>query len=135
MILDTDFLLDLIDGKRPAFAKSRELHESNESQKVSTISVLEIFYGAYYTEDEDELRKVKNLLYMYDVIDNTSDVSKVAASLIAEADRSHGGNSGVGYKDAIIGASAKVNSDSVMTRNIKDFSKLDVDIESYELDE
>lgn len=132
MILDTSFLLDLKDGKRDAFDEAVELYDSGVVQRVTAPSVMELQYGAVLVRSEDERRRVQNLLQMYPIVPVDEPTALRAGKLIAEADRQHGGDSGVDNPDAVIGAVAARFGEPVLTDNVDDFSKLpDVEVETY----
>lgn len=131
MILDTCFLLDLLDRDQDAFDKAIELSNSEVDQRIALPTVFEICYGAQYTQDEDEIRKVNNLLLMYNIVIPEQETTEHAAELLANAERTHGTDTGVEKFDALIGAIADKADEPVLTRNIKDFEKLDVCAKNY----
>lgn len=131
MILDTSFLLDLKDGQQAAFAKAMELHEAAVVQRVAMPSVMELHYGAAYTQSEAEYRRVRNLLLMYPVVSIDESTARRAADLLAAADRQADGESGVDTEDAVIGAVADHCGEPVLTANVADFQALGVAVETY----
>ena len=131
MILDTSFLIDLKDGDSGAFATAVELFDGDVVQRVAIPSVMELYYGAHFTRSEEELRKVRNLLLMYPLVDIDENLSRRAGELLADADRRDGGDSGVDNEDAIIGAVAEQFGEPVLTDNVDHFEKLDIDVETY----
>ena len=106
MILDTSFLLDLKDTREPAFEKAMEIYEADVVQRVAMPSVMELHYGAAYTDSAEELRRVRNLLLMYPIVSLDETMARRAAELLAAADRQADGDSGVDNEDARIGAVA-----------------------------
>ncbi|WP_132057531.1 PIN domain-containing protein [Halorussus amylolyticus] len=132
MILDTSFLLDLKDGKQNAFEKAVELYDSNAVQRVAVPSVMELQYGAVFTDSPDEQRRVQNLLQMYPLVPVDKRTALRAGELLAESDHQHGGNSGVDTPDAVIGAVADRFGEPVLTDNVADFEKFpDIEVETY----
>lgn len=131
MILDTSFLLDLKDGNPEAFEKGIELFENDVVQRVSLPSVWELYYGVEYTESEEELRKVQNLLLMYPLFGLDEATAQRGGELLAQADRTAGGDSGIDNEDALIAAAADYVNEPVLTDNVDDFERLDVDVETY----
>jgi predicted nucleic acid-binding protein len=125
MILDTSFLLDLKDEKRNAF-------DAGVVQRVAAPSVMELQYGAVVVRSEDERRRVQNLLQMYPIVPVDEPTPLRAGELLAEADRQHGGASGVDNPDAVIGAVADRFGEPVLTDNVDDFATLPgVEVETY----
>ena len=131
MILDTSFLLDLKDGDPDAFAKATELFDEDIVQRVAIPSVMELHYGARYTSSKEELRKIRNILLMYPLVDVDERISRRAGELLADADRRAGGDSGVDNEDAVIGAVADQHDEAVLTHNVDDFEALGVDVATY----
>ena len=131
MILDTSFLIHLGEEEENAFQKALELKKRGVKQQVALPTVFELYYGAAYTNSDEEYRKVQNLLLMYPIVELDKEISEKAAELLAKADRKEGGESGVDNEDALIGAVAFDLDEAVLTDNITDFSKLGVKIEPY----
>lgn len=132
MILDTSFLLDLKDGESDAFDEAIELYDSGVVQRVAIPSVMELQYGAAFVRSEDEQRRVQNLLQMDPLVPVDKRTALRAGELLAEADRQHGGDSGVDNPDAVIGAVAERFGEPVLTANVADFTKLPgIEVETY----
>lgn len=134
MILDSNFLIYLVSGEIEAFEKSEELHGKNEDLRVASPSIFEVYYGAIYEDaDEDEIRRIENLLWMYYFESVDEEIEKRGAELVAEADENAGGvgESGVDNEDARIAAIAEDIDEKVFTENAKDFEKLGVDYDEY----
>lgn len=132
MILDSEFLLSLSDRDADAFEKSAKLHDEGEVMKIPLPAVLEIYYGAYFTESDEEKRKLDNLMLMYHFADADAGTMEHGAELVANADRNAPNDeSGVSNEDAVIGAIAEELGDTVLTRNADDFDKLGVSYETY----
>jgi len=108
MILDTDFLVQLLGGKENAHAKARELHENHEIQRVPVAVLSELEYGAEYALDEGTAR--------------------TAGRLFARADKAAGGESGADMVDAMVAALAEVTGETVVTNNVSDFEALGVEV-------
>ncbi|MGK2230031.1 MAG: putative nucleic acid-binding protein [Methanobacteriota archaeon] len=130
MILDTSFLIDLFDGERAAFEKGVELSEVGVVQRVPSPIVTEISYGAEFG-DEEERRNVRNALRMYPVVEQDEETARNAGELLARADRKSGGESGIGWIDAMIAAFGEGYDEPVLTDNVGDFDTLGVDVETY----
>lgn len=129
MILDTCYLLDLKDRDQSAFSKALVLSEQDIEQRITLPTIYELFYGVHYTSNDEERRKVNNLLLMYHIYKHSEEVAKRASSLKAEADNN--GNSNVEDFDAIIGAVAEKLDEPVLTINTNDFSELGIPYETY----
>ncbi|KTG09876.1 hypothetical protein AUR64_09625 [Haloprofundus marisrubri] len=131
MILDTSYLLDLKSGDPSAFERGVEMQEQDVVQRVTVISVTELHYGAQFLQSEDERRRVRNLVRAYPLVSIDERTAVRAAELVADADRRNDGSSGVESEDGYIGAVADQFGEPVLTRNVDDFEKLGVDVETY----
>jgi len=94
-------------------------------------SVWELHYGAAYTESAQERRRVRNLLLMYPPVGIDEETARRGAELLAAADRRADGQSGVDTEDGLIGAVADRFDEPVLTANVSDFERLEVDVETY----
>ncbi len=63
MILDTSFIIDVLQGKEHAVKKLEELEERGVSQDITTVSLFELWSGIERSSrPEDEKRKVVEVL-------------------------------------------------------------------------
>lgn len=58
--LDSDFLIDILAGKREAEYKMREIE--NDKLVTTTVNVLEILFGAEYPQNEKTIKEVYRIL-------------------------------------------------------------------------
>lgn len=131
MILDSTYVFDLTTGDRDAFEKGVEIVDRGELQWLPVPVVAEAFYGSA-TERSDVTRSdVRNRLLGYPRIDVNEEIARVAGRLLAEVDDESGGNSGIGWNDALIAATATALDESVLTRNVTDFARLGASVETY----
>lgn len=131
MILDSTYVLDLMSSDRDAFQNGVEIVEQGELQWVPTTVVAEAFYGAATERSDVGRSDVRNRLLGYPRIDIDEEVARVAGRLLATADDESGGDSSVGWNDAQIAATADLLDEPVLTRNVADFEKLGVAVETY----
>lgn len=60
MLLDTTFLIDLMNGDEGAVAKARELENDLVQQRLSAMTLFELYYGVARTSQiEAEVRRSK----------------------------------------------------------------------------
>jgi predicted nucleic acid-binding protein len=129
MLLDTSFLIDLMDGDDDAVEKARELETNLIQQRLSAMTLFELYYGiARSTDSGAERKQVENVLASKPIHPADTAVMRKAGRLSGELQ-----NQGdpVGDGDVIIGATADVVDEPVLTRNVDDFERLDVEIETY----
>lgn len=128
MILDTTFVLDLLDGDEGAVAKAEELERDGVTMKLPTMTILELYVGIGAAVREDEERHIRRVIDPIPVVPMDEDVAIRAGRRIGELNAS-------AFKrekgDAAIGATADVAGEPVLTRNVADFERLGFEVETY----
>lgn len=130
MILDTAFVLDVLDGDGGAIETLKEVDSSRVQQKVSSMTVFELNQGiARADKPESERKRVLQVV-------ESKPVVPADEAVMAKAGRIHGRlkNEGqpIGQSDCIIGATAIVEDEPVLTRNVDHFERIhEVDVRSY----
>jgi len=129
VLLDTSFLVDLMNGDEGAVETARELERDLVQQRLSSMTLFELYYGiARATDSESERETVEDVLASKPVHPADSAVMRKAGRLAGEL-RNDG--TPVGDGDVIIGATADVVEEPVLTRNVDDFERLNVEVERY----
>ncbi|NHN40918.1 type II toxin-antitoxin system VapC family toxin [Halorubellus sp. JP-L1] len=129
MLLDTSFLIDLMNGDEGAVEKARELESNLVQQRLSAMTLFELYYGAARSNQPgSEREKIENVLASKPIQPADSAVMRKAGRLSGEL--MNDGNA-VGDGDVIIAATAAVLEEPVLTRNVDDFERLDVELETY----
>jgi hypothetical protein len=129
VLLDTTFLIDLMNGDYGAVEKARELESDLVQQRLSSMTLFELYYGAARSnQSEAEREKIESVLASKPVYPADSAVMRKAGRLSGEL--MNDGNA-VDDGDVIIGATADVLEEPVLTRNVDDFEHLGVDVETY----
>jgi predicted nucleic acid-binding protein len=129
VLLDTAFLIDLMNGDEGAVEKARELESELVQQRLSAMTLFELYYGATRSnQSEAEREKIEDVLASKPVYPADSAVMRKAGRLSGELTND---GTAVGDGDVIIAATAEVLEEPVLTRNGDDFERLGVDIESY----
>lgn len=131
MILDSTFLFDLMAGHEGAFEKGVGLVDRGEMQWVPAPVLGEVFYGAATERSETTVADVRNRLLGYPRVALDEEIATTAGELLARADDRAGGDSGIGWNDAHIAATAEELDDAVLTENVTDFERLGADVEMY----
>lgn len=133
MILDTTYCIHLSRHEEAAFRKGMELYHEGVPTRVSMATVFELFYGAAIALDDEDYRRVKNVLMGYPPEPIDEEIARLAAEMLGQADREAGGptESGVEPNDAYIAATARAYSEAVLTRNVNDFQRFGVTVETY----
>ena len=130
MILDTAFVIDLIDGDEGAVEKAAELESADVVVKVPVMTLLELYIGvgkvAHTTQEE---RNVRRIIGSFPIVEMDHSIATEAGLLIGELARE-----GIAMKkgDAAIGISARREDEPVLTRNVDDFERIpDLEVETY----
>lgn len=109
MIVDTSFILDVIDDVEATVTKEQELEAENVPLVIPSMTVLELYIGVgKVANTREERRRVEAVLDSYPLTDMTSSISRLAGRLLGErlADASEGEGPGIGKGDAPIAATA-----------------------------
>lgn len=129
MLLDTAFLIDLMRGDPDAVAKATELEEDLVQQRISAMTLFELYYGIARSNQSDEEReRVETVLASKPVHPADTAVMRKAGRLSGELANE---GTAVADGDVIIGATAHIIDEPVLTRNVEDFDRLDVAVEMY----
>lgn len=124
MIIDTSYALDLLDEDADAFEKGVELMTEHTPLKLPAMTVMELFVGYGATENEEEARQVENAIAGHPIIEMDEMVARKAGQIA--------GRTGLDPGDAAIAATALLLDEPVLTRNVKDFERIDgISIETY----
>lgn len=129
MLLDTSFLIDLMDGEEGAVEKARELERNLVQQRLSSMTLFELYYGiARAAPSESEREKVEGVLSSKPVHPADTAVMQKAGRISGELQND---GTPVGDGDVIIAATAEIVDEPVLTRNVSDFERLNVAVETY----
>lgn len=122
MILDTSFLIDLMDGNPGASAYAQMVEESGIKQRIPAQVVYELYVGVGYTEAPNkEIQKIQSVLENRPLEDLTPEIAKLAGRMDGRLRRE---GERVSPNDVIIGATARHYGEPVLTGNPSDFEKL-----------
>jgi len=130
MILDTSFVIDLMDGLPEAIEKLKQLNHLKENCFITTPTIFELWSGIVQSDKpEQEKRKVLDILESQLILnfDNLSaeEAGKIDGTLLKEG-------FSIDPEDSMIAGVAKFHNEVILTRNIKHFSRIyGLKIESY----
>ncbi|MFC6719645.1 PIN domain-containing protein [Natrialbaceae archaeon GCM10025810] len=128
MIADTSFLIDLMKEDPGAHSKLQELEERHEPIKIPAMAVLELGIGIGAELTDDEARAVEAILEPHPVVPMDETIAMRAGTPIGEVDAS---TMKKRKGDAAIGATAELEGEPVLTRNVEDFERLGFDTVTY----
>lgn len=118
-------------GDTAAVERARELEEDLVQQRVSTMTLFELFYGdARSPQPNEERRQVEEVLETKPTYSADAAVMRKAGRLSRQL-----ANQGqtVGDGDVIVWATALINEEPLLTRNVEDFERLGVAVERYRM--
>jgi predicted nucleic acid-binding protein len=115
IVLDTNILIEILKGNSEIIKK---LEESDFIFYISSITVMELYYGAFNKKELLELEKFVNL---FNILELNTEISKIATKLIFTYAKSHN----LSIPDSLIASSAIENDFKLLTLNLKDFKFID----------
>ncbi len=130
MILDTDFVIDLMESKPEAVAKMEQLHNQQELIFVTTPTIFELWTGvAYGSQPEKEKQKIKLIIENQRILDFTT-ASAEEAGIINGTLQKEGQI--IDPEDCFIAGIALRYNQPLLTRNIKHFQRIKgLKVETY----
>jgi predicted nucleic acid-binding protein len=134
MIVDTSFVLDVIDDVDAAVMKERELEAEGVPLVIPSMVVLELFIGVgKVANTEEERRKVEAVLDSYPVVDMTPSISRRAGRLLGErmAETAADEGPGIGKGDAAVAATALERDEAVLAADGHFANVTGVTVETY----
>ena len=130
MITDTTFLIDVMRNDERAVAKLNDFIKNAEPQLVTAVTIFELFSGlARSTKPVAEKNKVMNRLKGLLVLHLDYDAAQKAGEIDGDLIKS---GEMIQPLDSMIAGIALIKKEKVLTRNVKDFSKVkNLEIETY----
>ena len=128
--LETTFLVDFLRGKEEAESVFNDLVDRRSQITITSPSLMEIMSSAHNNQKKEELRKIEEVILSKVIILNLDKESAILAGEI-DSELTLSGDS-IGTTDIMIGAIAKHNNETLITRNKKHFERIKgLKIESY----
>lgn len=130
MILDTSFLIDLMNGQTDAVTKADQIDSEPVVERIPAQVVYELYVGVGYTgTPETEIEKIQSIVDTRPVEETTPEIARLAGRLNGALKRD---GQQVSTGDMLIGATARHYDEPVVTGNPADFEPIpDVAIERY----
>lgn len=129
-LLDSNVCIRLINNSSPAVT-SRLAAQQPEDILVSTITQLELYYGAYRSAQRDRnLEILQRFFIQFNIIGLDSEAAKVAGRIRAELAAM---GTPIGPYDVQIAAIALTNDLILVTHNVREFNRVNgLQIEDWE---
>ena len=107
MIVDTSFVLDVIDDVEAAVSMERELEAEGVPLVMPAMTVLELYIGVGKVANApEERRAVETVLESYPLVEMTPRIARRAGRLLGERMADDNEGPGIGKADAAIAATA-----------------------------
>ena len=115
IVLDTNILIEILKGNQSIINK---LSSFNNDFYISSITVMELYYGAL---NKAELFQLKKFISLFTVIEVNETISGISTELIFEYAKSHN----LAIPDSLIASTAISIKSKLFTLNLKDFKYID----------
>ena len=123
VVIDTDFLIDFLKNKNNAIETLESLIQRGDVLYVTQINEYELLKGAYNSKHpEDHINKVKFLLSKFKLFLINADSLDLAARIFTDLSKK---GMIIPDMDILIASICIVNNQILVTRNIKDFSRIE----------
>ena len=115
IVLDTNILIEVLKGNENIIKK---LEKSDLMLCISSITVMELYFGAL---NKQELFRLKKFIHLFEVIEINENISEISSELIFLYAKSHN----LAIPDSLIASTAINANIPLYTLNIKDFRYID----------
>ncbi|MEK6899912.1 MAG: type II toxin-antitoxin system VapC family toxin [Nanoarchaeota archaeon] len=130
MIVDTSFVIDLMDGSNEAGEKLRQLLKDKENIFITTVTIFELWSGiTRCKKPEQEKKKVLEILDSQLILELNQESAEEGGKIDGVLS---GEGSPIDPEDCMIAGIAKHHQQPILTRNVKHFSRIKgLVVESY----
>lgn len=118
--LDTDFLVNFLRNKKEE-AEFIEKYEEQVIFSVTTITIFELYYGAYKSGFLRNVLKVEELEARLRVLSGSTEAMKKAGEILAILEKN---GEVIEFRDLLIGCTAMMEGFSIKTNNKKHFQRI-----------
>jgi tRNA(fMet)-specific endonuclease VapC len=130
MLLDTTFLIDLMVGDSKAIAKAQKLEVEGIPRAIGAPTVFELWSGiAQSDKPEDEKKRIQEIVVSITQLPLDTRSAIMGGTIYGELATK---GETIDPEDAMLGGIAKANNETILTRNVKHFGKIeDLVLETY----
>ena len=111
ILLDTNILIEILKGNEKTVQKVQSF---SEELAISSISIMELYYGAI---NKTELNKLEKFTSLFQIVQLNEKISKTAVQLVKSYAKSHT----LDIPDSLIASTCLINDCQLFTYNVKDF--------------
>ncbi len=129
MILDTCFIIDLLNNEEGAVRKAEELDKKKSSIFTTSITVFEIWQGIADMKDKEKLERINTLLEKLALLSFDQESAKIGGKIHSEL---YLAGKPIQPEDSMIAGICIKHEKKLLTRNIKHFERIkELDLERY----
>ncbi len=122
VVLDTDFLIDLMRGHAGAVSLLEHLLDGPDPVGISAITMMQLYHGvSRVAVPASEAARIENALKGIATYDLTREIASVAGRIDGELVVR---GEGIDPADVIVGSTALLRNEPVVTRNGRHFSRI-----------
>jgi len=118
-VFDTNFLIRFLKGDKEA---KRKLEQYNEPIVTTAVNAFELLYGYHLIKDSKAVENALGLLNSISTLPFDLEASAIAANIAAELSSK---GKMLEHMDILVGAIVLKHSATVVTRNVKHFSRIE----------
>ncbi len=118
--LDTDVLIDFLRGKRKIVEMIERLEEEHELLTTS-INIFELYYGAYRTGKDKNVKAVDELAERLEILKLTEQSAKISGKMLAELESD---GRAIDFRDILIAGIVMENDVTLFTGNKRHFQRV-----------
>ena len=118
--LDTDILIDFLRGKRKIMETIERLEEEHELLTTS-INVFELYYGAYRTGKDRNVKAVDELTGRLKILKLTERSAKISGEMLAELESD---GKAIDFRDVLIAGIVMERDVTLFTGNKRHFQRV-----------
>lgn len=122
MILDTCFIIDLLNNDPSALKKSQDIDKQHTPVATTAISVFEIWQGVADINDKEKLARINDLLESLGLFSLDQESAKIAGKIHSKL---YTKGTPIQPEDSMIAGICLKNNITILTRNVKHFSRVD----------
>ena len=115
ILLDTNIRIEILKGNEKTIQRTEAF---TEELAISSISVMELYYGAI---NKRELNKLEKFTSLFQIIQINEMISKTAVQLVKSYAKSHT----LDIPDSLIASTCLTNDCQLFTYNLKDFKYIE----------
>lgn len=122
MIQDTSFIIDVLNGDNKAIEFLKVIETDNKPQKISSITVLELYEGIKRSnKPQNEKKRVLDVLNSKQIISCDHSIMKKAGNISGNL---YNNGTPIDREDCIIAATSILEDEKIVTKNKNHFDKI-----------